>query len=125
MTQNCTENGSDKDSAYYIVNNAAHNMHKGGLRLQFYVCIIKMRREMIENNTPSDHIKYVEICKIIKIKEREDIRKHNLYEIRVTIEAAKSLKRVRRTHVIGKHRMITLRDKQGTDIQNKITPWHK
>ena len=67
----------------------------------------------------------MEICKIITNKEREDIRKHNLYELRVTIEAAKSLKRVRRTHLIGKHRMVTLRDKQGTDIQNKITPWHK
>ena len=34
------------------------------------------------NNTPRDHIEYVEICKTIKKKAREDIRKHNLGEIR-------------------------------------------
>ena len=30
--------------------------------------LMKKRREMIENNTPRDHIEYVEICKTIKIK---------------------------------------------------------
>ena len=54
---------------------------------------MKKRREMIENKTPVDHIKYVEICKTIKKKAGEDIRKHNLDEIRETIEATKSLKR--------------------------------
>ena len=38
---------------------------------------MKKRREMIENETPRDHIEYVEIC-----KAKEDIRKHNLDEIR-------------------------------------------
>ena len=63
---------------------------------------MKKRREMIENETPRDHIKYVEICKTIKKKAKEDIRKHNLDEIRETIEASKSLKMVRRTHSLGK-----------------------
>ena len=36
-------------------------------------------------------------------------------EIRETIEASKSLKKVRRTHSLGKNRMITLLDKQGRD----------
>ena len=63
--------------------------------------LMKKRREMIENNTPRDHIEYVKICKTIKKKAREDIRKHNLDEIRETIEASKSLKKVRRTHNIG------------------------
>ena len=40
--------------------------------------LMKKRREMIENNTPRDHIEYVEICKTIKKKAREDIRKNNL-----------------------------------------------
>ena len=44
--------------------------------------LMKKHREMIENNTPRDHIEYVEICKTIKKKAREDIRKHNLDEIR-------------------------------------------
>ena len=49
--------------------------------------LMKKRREMIENKTPRDHIEYVEICKTIK--KKEDIRKHNLDEIRETIEASK------------------------------------
>ena len=55
--------------------------------------LMKKRREMIENKTPRDHIEYVEICKTIKKKAREDIQEHNLDEIRETIEASKSLKR--------------------------------
>ena len=50
---------------------------------------------------------------------REDIRKHNLDEMRETTEASKSLKRVRRTHSLGKNRMITLLDKQGKEIQEQ------
>ena len=64
--------------------------------------LMKKRREMIENNTPRDHIEYVEMCKTIKKK---------------TIEASKSLKKVRRTHNLGKCRMITLLDKHGKYIQ--------
>ena len=68
--------------------------------------LMKKRREMTENTTPRDHIKYVEICKTTKKKAKEDTRKHNLDEIRETIEASKSLKKVRRTHRLGKNRMI-------------------
>ena len=74
---------------------------------------------MIENNTPRDHLEYVEIFKTIKKKAREDIRKNNLDEIRETIQASKSLKKVRRTHSLGQNRMITLLDKQGKDIQEQ------
>ena len=59
------------------------------------------------------------MCKTIKKKAREDIRKHNLYEIRETIEATKSLKKVRRTHSLQQNRMITLLDKQGKEIQEQ------
>ena len=61
----------------------------------------------------------MEICKTIKKKVREDIRKHSLDEIRKTIEVYKSLKKVRRTHNLGKHRMITLLDKHGKEIQEQ------
>ena len=47
--------------------------------------LMKKRREMIENNIPRDHIEYVEICKNIKMKARDNIRKYNLDEIRETI----------------------------------------
>ena len=62
---------------------------------------------------------YIYICKTIKKKAREDIRKHNLDEIREIIEVTKSLKKVRRTHSIGKIRMISLLDKQGKEIQEQ------
>ena len=57
---------------------------------------MKKRREIIQNKTPRDHIEYVEICKTIQKKAREDIRKHNLDEIRKKIEANKTFKKVRK-----------------------------
>ena len=78
---------------------------------------MKKRREMRENKPPRDYIENVEICKTIKKKAEEDIRKHNLDETRETIEASKSLKKIRRTHSLVKNRMITLLDKQGKEIQ--------
>ena len=56
--------------------------------------LMKKRREMIDYKTPRDHIEYVEICKTIKKNG----------EIRETIEASNSLKKVRRTHSLGKTR---------------------
>ena len=64
--------------------------------------LVKKRGEMIENKTPRDHIEYVGICKTITKKAKEDIRQQNLDEFRETIEASKSLKKVRRTHSLGK-----------------------
>ena len=61
----------------------------------------------------------MDICKTIKKKAKEDIRKHNLDKIRETIEASKSLKKVRRTQSLGKNRMITLLDKKGKEIQEQ------
>ena len=54
--------------------------------------LIKKRIEIMENKTPREHIEYVEICNTVKKKAREDIRNHNIGEIRETIEASKSLK---------------------------------
>ena len=60
--------------------------------------LTKKRREMMENNTPRDHKEYEEICKTVKKKVREDIRKHHLDEIREPIVASKSLKRRSEEH---------------------------
>ena len=76
-------------------------------------------REIIKNKTPRDHITYGETCNTIKTKARDDIRKYNLGEIRETIEAPKSLKKVRRTHSLGKNRMITPLDQQGKEIHEQ------
>ena len=81
--------------------------------------LMKKRREIIENNTLRGRIEYVEICKTIKEKAREDIRKHNLDEIPETILRQPKLEKVRRTHSLAKNRMITLLDKQGKEIQEQ------
>ena len=72
--------------------------------------LMKKRREMMKNNTPGDHIEYVEICKTIKKKARGDIRKHNLDEIRETIEAS--------LNTPGQ----TIKAKRSN---NKIRSWHE
>ena len=59
---------------------------------------MKKCREMIENKTHRDHLEYVEICKNIK---KESERRYPEAQLRyVTIEASKSLKKVRITHII-------------------------
>ena len=47
--------------------------------------LMKKRRKMVKN-TARDCIEYTEICKTLKKKVKEDIRKHNLDTIRKTIE---------------------------------------
>ena len=60
------------------------------------------------------------LMKTIQKKAKEDIRKHNLDEIRETIESSKNLKRSEEhTAYRKKKRMITLLDKQGKDIQEQ------
>ena len=60
-------------------------------------------------------IEYAEICMIMK-KARKDIRKYNQEIIRGEIMASKSPKKVRRKQKLGQDRLITLLDKQGTEI---------
>ena len=61
----------------------------------------------------------MDICKTIKKIVREDIRKHNIDEIRETIQSSKSLQKFRRTHNLGENRVITLLDKHGKEIQEQ------
>ena len=49
---------------------------------------MKKRKEIVENKTRVDNIENVEICKTIKKKARQEIRKHNVDETRETIEAS-------------------------------------
>ena len=79
----------------------------------------------MENKTPREDIEYVEICKTVKKKVREDILKHNFDEIRETSEASKSLKKVRRTHSLGKNRMLALLDNKAKRSKNKIRSWRE
>ena len=70
------------------------------------------RREMAENGDIKQRIEYADVCKTIKKKTREDIKK-NTKEIQETIMTSNSLKKVRRTQNLGQDRLITLLDKQG------------
>ena len=74
---------------------------------------------MVENGDNKQRIEYAEICKTIKTKAREDIRKYNQEIIRETIMASKSLKKVQRTQKLGQDRLITLLDKQGREIRDQ------
>ena len=73
------------------------------------------RREMAGNGDNKQRIEYANICKTIKKKAREDIRKYN----QETIMESKSLKKVRRTQKLGQDRLITHLDKQGREIHDQ------
>ncbi|MEG7521715.1 MAG: hypothetical protein M3H12_01240, partial [Chromatiales bacterium] len=61
---------------------------------------------MVENGDDNKRIEYAEICKTIKKKAKEDIRKYNQDIIRETIMTSKSLRKVRRTQTLGQDRLI-------------------
>ena len=79
---------------------------------------MKKRREMVKN-TARDCIEYTEICKTLKKKAKEDIRKYNLDTIRKIIETSKSLNKVRRKHILDQNRLIILLDNQSREIQSR------
>ena len=63
--------------------------------------LMTKRREMAGNADNKQRIEYTEICKTIKNITREDIWKYNQEIIREPIMASKSLKKVRRTQMLG------------------------
>ena len=69
--------------------------------------LITKRREMAENGDNKQRIEYAEICKTIKKKAREDIRKYNQDIIQEVIMATKSLKKVRSMHKLAQDRLNT------------------
>ena len=81
--------------------------------------LMTKRREMAENGDNKQRIEYAEICKTIKKKAREDIRKNNHEIIRETVMASKSLKKVRRTQMLCQDRLITFLDKQDREIHDE------
>ena len=65
------------------------------------------RRQMKRNGTPTDNIEYSEICKAIRRKMKEDIRKHDEKHIIKAIENSKSLKQARQKQRLGKGQLIS------------------
>ena len=77
------------------------------------------RRQMKRNGTPTDNIEYSEICKAIRRKMKEDIRKHDEKQIIEAIENSKSLKQARQKQRLGKSQLISIMEEDGTHIHDK------
>eukprot|EP00794_Sanderia_malayensis_P008021 gene8021-8880_t len=69
--------------------------------------------------TSVDKIEYTELCKTIRKKIKEEIRKLNTASIKKTIENNKSLKKQRRKLVIGKNQIIQIKDENGEIITDR------
>ena len=75
--------------------------------------------KMVGNGDDKQLIEYAEICKTIKKKAREDIRKYNQEITRETIMTSKSLLKVRRRQKLGQDRLRILLNKQGREIHDQ------
>ena len=112
----------------YVIHHSASKMAKAINKLSKSMIssptrtLMTKRREIVENGDDKQRVKYAEICKTVKKKAKEDIRKYNEEIIRDTIMTSKSRRKVRRTQKLGQDRLITLREKQGKEIhdQDKI-----
>ena len=77
------------------------------------------RRQMKRNGTPTDNIEYSEICKAIRRKMKEDIRKHEEKQIIEVIENRKSLTQARQKHHLGKGQLTSIMEEDGMHIHDK------
>ena len=74
---------------------------------------------MKKNGTPTDNIEYSEICKAIRRKMKEDIRKHDEKQIIEAIENSKSLKQARQKQRLGQGQLISIMEEDKTHIHDK------
>ena len=71
------------------------------------------------NGTPTDNIEYSDICKAIRPKMKEDIRKQDKKHIIEAIENNKSLKKARQKQRLGKCQLISIMEEYGMHIHDK------
>ena len=74
---------------------------------------------MNRKGTPTDNIDYSEICKAIRQKMKKDIYKHDEKQIIEAIESSKSLKQARQKQRLGKGKLISIMEEDGTHIHDK------
>ena len=74
---------------------------------------------MKRNGTPTDNIEYSEICKVIRRKRKEDIRKQDEKQIVAAIENRKSLKQAIQKQRLRKGQLISIMEEDGTHIHDK------
>ena len=77
------------------------------------------RRQIKRNGTPTDNIEYSEICKAIRRKMKEDIRKHDEKQIIKAIDYSKSLKQARQKQRLGTGQLISIMEEDETHIHDK------
>ena len=77
------------------------------------------RRQMKRNGTPTDNVEYSEICKAIRRKMKEAIRKHDEKQIIEAIENSKSSKQARQKQRLGKGQLISIMEEDGMHIHDQ------
>ena len=80
------------------------------------------RREIKQSLNKHAKIEYVELCKTIRKRMRDEIRKYNVGIIEQAIRANKGLKAARLNIRYGKRQMVAIKAEDGTIItdRNKI-----
>ncbi|KAI8522202.1 hypothetical protein Bbelb_019560 [Branchiostoma belcheri] len=76
------------------------------------------RRQMKRDGTNAQNREYTEICKTIRKKMAEEITAYNEKEQQEALKASRGLKSVKRRQVLGRSKMTTLKEEDGTVIDD-------
>ena len=74
---------------------------------------------MKRNGTSTENIEYSEICKAIRRKMKEDIRRHDEKQIIEAIKNSKSLKQAKQKQRLRKGQLIYIMEEDVTHIHDK------
>ena len=77
------------------------------------------RREWKHNKSTRNNIEYVELCKTIRKRLKEEIRQFNCHLIQTTIENNKSLKKMKQKLMTGTKRLFKIQKKDGSTTSNQ------
>ncbi|KAI8494200.1 hypothetical protein Bbelb_279600 [Branchiostoma belcheri] len=76
------------------------------------------RRQMKRDGTNAQNREYTEICKTIRKKMAEEITAYNEKKQQEALKASRCLKSVKRRQVLGRSKMTTLKEEDGTVIHD-------
>ncbi|XP_030850967.1 uncharacterized protein LOC115928190 [Strongylocentrotus purpuratus] len=81
--------------------------------------LMEKRRNMKSEGIGIQNVEYVETCKTVRKKLREDIRSYNATMIKSTIEENRSLKKTYKKLAHGKQKITNLLDRYGQEITDQ------
>lgn len=81
--------------------------------------LMEKRRNMKAEGIGIQNVEYVETCKTVRKKLREDIRSYNTTMIKSTIEENRSLKKTYKKLAHGKQKITSLLDRNGQEITDQ------